>query len=519
MPALPFVGDRQSYDFGNVPDDTNLPFIIFVSSLLSFGVLLILIVAIYYIFTNGVLAGFFSEISNSGDPQVHIPDAFTYNEESLKEDELTYLPEMTPEEQEDYLLAKEFFNRNPPRLNYMGSAYGVPEELLLRDRGLHAFWFKPYTDQVAGLMSAPSTSTASNSVEVNSSTSLLSAPINSSMRANYGSMASSHYTTVPFYIEDKTDIVFRTAQTSSTTLNFPIPIKHRNNDCVYFETKLYDFDSENTLISIGLSTSPYPNFRLPGYNFYSVAVETSGYLRINKPFPQPSTCPVILPQLLEGDVVGIGFKSSTGTVFVTHNGKKILDVIKNLKMDLYPCIGSIGGPCRVQVNLGQLGFVFIEANAKKLGFCEGNNEGTIGAPPLYNEVAGISSKENADIILEEGERLPPDYPDWEETFFGPVGVRPSPKNGNSTRGFEYITAEGSSHFPESHAASVDLREPGSKPPSYKEGVNPDSTSQILSVDSRNYELNVSNRLSPPSPLYPIQVQSGSLGKKAKRTQS
>lgn len=42
--------------------------------------------------------------------------------------------------------------------------------------------------------------------------------------------------------------------------NLPVP---KQNDVYYWEAKVYD-KPENTLVSIGMATKPYPLFRLPG---------------------------------------------------------------------------------------------------------------------------------------------------------------------------------------------------------------------------------------------------------------
>jgi hypothetical protein len=47
---------------------------------------------------------------------------------------------------------------------------------------------------------------------------------------------------------------------------------------------------------------------------------------------------------------------------------------------LFPTIGA-NGPCQVHVNLGQRGFLFIEANVKKWGLAP--SQGTLSPPPAY----------------------------------------------------------------------------------------------------------------------------------------
>ena len=58
----------------------------------------------------------------------------------------------------------------------------------------------------------------------------------------------------------------------------------------------------------------------------------------------------------------------------------------------------------LHVNLGQVGFVFIEANVKKYAF--NSIYGEIGIPPSYN---GNEAKK--DTLLQKGEELPPAYPE------------------------------------------------------------------------------------------------------------
>jgi len=48
--------------------------------------------------------------------------------------------------------------------------------------------------------------------------------------------------------------------------NLPVP---KQNEVYYWEAKIYD-KPENTLLSIGMSTKPYPLFRLPGMSLSSI---------------------------------------------------------------------------------------------------------------------------------------------------------------------------------------------------------------------------------------------------------
>jgi len=184
--------------------------------------------------------------------------------------------------------------------------------------------------------------------------------------------------------------------------NLPLP---KQNEVYYWESKIYD-KPESTLISIGVATKPYPLFRLPGmqrypgmfgkklmfilgWHKYSIAYASHGQRRFNQPFHGPSYG----PQYVQGDVIGVGYRPRTGTVFFTRNGKKLEDVAHGLKsQNLFPAVGA-NGPCTVHVNFGQSGFVFIEANVKKWGLAP--MTGSLAPPPPYGS-------EQGSILLEAG---------------------------------------------------------------------------------------------------------------------
>ena len=146
---------------------------------------------------------------------------------------------------------------------------------------------------------------------------------------------------------------------------------------------------ESTSVAIGLATKPYPIFRLPGHNKFSVAYHSNGEKSHNFPFLAQSYGPT----LKEGDVLGVGYRPRTGTVFFTKNGRKMDDAYIGLtRWNLFPTIGA-DGPCSLHVNLGQSGFVFIEANVKKWGLAP--SVGTLAPPPAYGS-------ERGSILLEAG---------------------------------------------------------------------------------------------------------------------
>ncbi|KAJ5551796.1 SPla/RYanodine receptor SPRY [Penicillium sp. DV-2018c] len=186
------------------------------------------------------------------------------------------------------------------------------------------------------------------------------------------------------FVEARTEIEFFDSECSVQT-NLPLP---KQNDVYYWEAKIYD-KPESTTIAIGLTTKPYPLFRMPGFHKSSVAYQSTGHRRLNQPFtPTPYG-----PPLLQGDVVGVGYRPRSGTIFFTRNGKKLEDVAHNYRsQNLFPTIGA-NGPCTVHVNFGQMGFVFIEGNVKKWGLAP--MTGSLAPPPPYGS-------EQGSILLESG---------------------------------------------------------------------------------------------------------------------
>lgn len=181
-------------------------------------------------------------------------------------------------------------------------------------------------------------------------------------------------------VHARTELTFLPDPLSACTVqsNLPLP---KSNEVYYWEVKLFDLPP-TTNVSIGLTTKPYPPFRLPGHSRYSIAYHSNGDKSHNYPFTSTS----FGPSLKEGDTLGIGYKPRSGTVFFTRNGRKTEDAFVGLgKFNLFPSIGA-DGPCSVHVNLGQAGFVHIEANVKKWGLAP--SQGTLAPPPAYGSESG-----------------------------------------------------------------------------------------------------------------------------------
>ena len=211
------------------------------------------------------------------------------------------------------------------------------------------------------------------------------------------------------FVEARTEIEFFDSECSVQS-NLPIP---KQNEVYYWEAKIYE-KPESTTIAVGLSTKPYPLFRLPGYHKQSISYVSAGTRLHNQPFPQllPARHPTHSshPPFAHGDVIGCGYRPRTGTVFFTRNGKKLEDVAHGLKtQNFFPTIGATG-PGSVHVNLGQIGFVYIEANVKKWGLAP--MVGSLAPPPPYGSEAGS--------ILLEGGGTPRHEP--VQDFFGNVTV-------------------------------------------------------------------------------------------------
>lgn len=200
------------------------------------------------------------------------------------------------------------------------------------------------------------------------------------------------------FVEARTEIEFFDAECSVQS-NLPIP---KQNEVYYWEAKLYD-KPESTMVNIGLTTKPYPLFRLPGLHKYSIAYSSTGQRRYNQPFSGTNYG----PQIVHGDVIGVGYRPRTGTIFFTRNGKKLEDVAHGLKsQNFFPTIGA-NGPAQVHVNFGQMGFVFIEANVKKWGLAP--QTGSLAPPPPYGSEAGSILLEGGREGVREGQGYVPGH--------------------------------------------------------------------------------------------------------------
>jgi len=85
------------------------------------------------------------------------------------------------------------------------------------------------------------------------------------------------------FVEARTEIEFFDSECTVMS-NLPVP---KQNEVYYWEAKIYE-KPENTLLSIGMATKPYPLFRLPGKtrNFCRINYKSKTKLTKNLRIPQ-----------------------------------------------------------------------------------------------------------------------------------------------------------------------------------------------------------------------------------------
>lgn len=438
--------------------------------LITFGVLILLVIllALKSLLLDGSGSDY-SLLPNDDIPTHDIPRDFLNDEESMKQLATQFdFVQLSPEEQTAYLKAEEYTKTHPPNFHHTrGKSFTPEDEFLIKDRGIAAFEFEQEHD-------------------------LLSAR---------------------YLVADRTEINFHNNDTPYSTatsvLNYSLLVKNRTfSDTVYFEVKIYEYLSgpanPNGHFAIGLVTKPYPShFRLPGYNSFSIAYESTGNLKINKPFPTPlqqhqgeqSTYNAqVLPPLEQSDIVGFGYSVLSGTIFITRNGRKMMDIMQGCYVDLYPAIGCFSTNAKFLVNVGQLGFVWVEANVRKYGFVPTHDFKKIGGDrglatlPDYNNI----NKDNKDKVLEKGEELPPEYPEGELDFFG-RSSRELIREGTSSRYLEVSV-------PSEKDDKVDEASDNGEPKASLEGSSPRVTydpEDVMDERERDYEQATTQREETP----------------------
>ncbi|QRV76229.1 SPRY domain protein [Ceratobasidium sp. AG-Ba] len=265
-------------------------------------------------------------------------------------------------------------------------------------------------------------------------------------------------------VHARTELTFLPDPFSATSVqsNLPLP---KLNEVYYWEVKMFDLPT-TTNIAIGLATKPFPSFCLPGSARQSFAYLSSGERCHNYPF-MVTSCG---PPLIEGDVLGIGYRPRTGVAFFTRNGRRLEDAFTGLgRWNLFPTIGA-DGPCSLHVNLGQAGFVFIEANVKKWGLAP--SVGTLAPPPAYGS-------ERGSILLETGGNVRRIDDRVEGTSFSSTGSshRANRIGGNSSH--PHRSRRSTRHHTPTNSSSVPAH------PSPLRGVPMPSTSLAATIEETN----------------------------------
>ncbi|RCH93940.1 Protein ssh4 [Rhizopus stolonifer] len=257
-------------------------------------------------------------------------DHFFYNEDSLFEDEIVECPALLASLSEDarisYEQAKTFQTRCPPES--VPTDITMSQYVSIQEKGISAFEFEWDMETLS-------------------------------------------------FVSARTEIQFFAGEGCVQT-NLPLP---RNQEVYYWEAKMFE-KPMTTIVSVGVATKPYPSWRLPGWNKHSIGYfSDTGNKHFSNPFVgRPYGC-----AYEEGDVIGVGYRHRTGTIFFTRNGRKLDEACFGLRYNLFPTIGA-NGPCQIHVNLGQMGFVFVEANVKRWGLAPA--QGTLAPPPAYGFETG-----------------------------------------------------------------------------------------------------------------------------------
>jgi len=171
--------------------------------------------------------------------------------------------------------------------------------------------------------------------------------------------------------------IFRllTVRDTSVQTSLPLPYFMR---LAYFEVKIIKM-SRYTTVAIGLAASPYPNFRLPGYEYESYGYHSDDgqlYVHSIEPFQGRSK---FGSGFKLGDTIGVGYDQTQNGIFFTLNGAVVTRkeikiqlpmlryrnehlhpyqcVVEGVKSVLYPTVGSDGN-VTLKVNFGSLPFMF-----------------------------------------------------------------------------------------------------------------------------------------------------------------
>ncbi|KAK9760716.1 hypothetical protein K7432_014967 [Basidiobolus ranarum] len=122
----------------------------------------------------------------------------------------------------------------------------------------------------------------------------------------------------------------------------------------YFEVTILSKPDPSVVFAIGLATRPYPHFRLPGWNIYSVGYHSDdGRKYVDDGYGGRNYS----SSFGVGDVVGCGYDRTSGNVFFTLNGTNLGIARQGMWHLVFPTLGADGN-VDVQVNFGDLPFKY-----------------------------------------------------------------------------------------------------------------------------------------------------------------
>ncbi|KAI9188110.1 hypothetical protein H9P43_002501 [Blastocladiella emersonii ATCC 22665] len=135
---------------------------------------------------------------------------------------------------------------------------------------------------------------------------------------------------------------------------------------LYFEVTVVNMDPQTT-VAVGLTTAPWPTFRLPGWNAWSVGYHSDDGRCYSSDDGQGVE--YSKPYRID-DVIGVGVNTGDWSVFFTRNGVKLATVssarVPAPRLAVHPAIGA-NGRASLEVNFGTWPFKWEPANEGQFG--------------------------------------------------------------------------------------------------------------------------------------------------------
>lgn len=356
--------------------DDNVPLIVGLTSGLGTLILGLIVVTVWLTITSSRSSG---RIRLGGSA----PGSYDDEQQFLR-DEVEAIDAMPESQREAYFAAKAFIATNPP--NSAQAEISLGQYMTIQEKGVAAWEFQMdlfANTSTAALSNAAQSAHITCFVENRTELQFLGGVVNRDLTSDINA-----------------PLTFTSPRSVQT--NLPLP---KQNETYYWEVKMYDKPAD-TVVGVGLCTKPYPLSQLPGQHRYSVGFESTGHKRNNQPF---ASVPKYGLPFSQGDVVGVGYRPRSGTIFFTRNGKRLEEVVHGMRLNLFPTVGATG-PCQLHVNFGQSGFVFIEANVKKWGLAP--VQGNLAPPPPYGrheQNSLLLESEEPEALVEDPESPPPSF--------------------------------------------------------------------------------------------------------------